>query len=440
MRISRLAMLASAIAMVVALASPSAALAKKPGDANPMIASLSGYASPSGTVITITGSGFGETKTSSWVTFAGVRGTHLSWTDTEITAMVPARPIPGYVGVVVDGIWSNGMYFVPFAPPTIASISSSFGGVGTLVTITGTGFGALQNDGAVTFAGVTAPVRSWSDTSVVVAVPEGAPAGYLGLWQNTLCSNGMWFVPGDMPAIESLSSDLAVVGSQVIVTGQHFGTSPPSGLALTVGGEPVVPDSWSDTQITFTVPPAAESGYVGVWKDDLCSNGIFLLVGPRIDVLSGWWGEPGSQLTIAGAGFGSSIDRVTLGGLDVPVLSWGDTEIVVDVPANEIEGYVGVWRGDACSNGLWFVASVQPVISSVDSTSVISGQAITVSGSGFGEQSSSSRLRIGSTDLEITSWSAEQVVAVVPAGTPSGYLGVWKKGIASNGVWTDVAP
>lgn len=440
MRTSRLALLACVAALAVMLASPSVAVAKKPGVAEPTISSLSSYASPAGTVVTITGTGFGATKTSSWVTFAGVRGTHLSWTDTEITAMVPTRSDPGYVGVVVDGVWSNGLYFVPFTQPTISALSASSGQPGTRITITGTDFGGVQGSGEVTFAGVTATIESWTDTSIVATVPDGATSGYVGVWQNTLCSNGAWFVPGDMPAIESLSADFAVLGDQVVVRGQHFGTSMPVGPAFTVGGVPVTPDSWSDTEITFTVVTGIHSGYVGVWKDSVCSNGLFLVIGARLDALSAWWGAPGSQLRLTGEGFGTSPDRVTLAGADVPVVSWTDTEIVVTIPEDALEGYVGVWTGDSCSNRIWFLPAVQPVISSVDSTTVVGGQTLTLAGNGFGDPSPDGRVRIGAVDLVIQSWASDQIVATVPAGTTSGYLGVWKKGIASNGFWIDVAP
>jgi RHS repeat-associated protein len=63
------------------------------------------------------------------------------------------------------------------ATPTITSLAPTTGPVGTSVTITGTNFGTSQGTSTVTFAGVTATPTSWSNTSIVVPVPQGVPVG-----------------------------------------------------------------------------------------------------------------------------------------------------------------------------------------------------------------------------------------------------------------------
>src|SRR5690348_15579003 len=61
--------------------------------------------------------------------------------------------------------------------PTITAISPTSGPVGTLVTITGTGFGATQGSSTVTLNSTTATVTSWSATSLTALVPSGATSG-----------------------------------------------------------------------------------------------------------------------------------------------------------------------------------------------------------------------------------------------------------------------
>jgi len=62
--------------------------------------------------------------------------------------------------------------------PTIISISPTEGSLGTPVTIGGTNFGGTQGTSYVTFNGVRATrYVSWSDTEIVVIVPEGAKTG-----------------------------------------------------------------------------------------------------------------------------------------------------------------------------------------------------------------------------------------------------------------------
>jgi hypothetical protein len=70
--------------------------------------------------------------------------------------------------------------------PLISSITpaSASAGTGSKVTVTGSGFGATQGSGHVNFfyrtgqPTITAPVVSWSDTSIVCIVPTGTVNGY----------------------------------------------------------------------------------------------------------------------------------------------------------------------------------------------------------------------------------------------------------------------
>src|SRR5688572_19598363 len=74
--------------------------------------------------------------------------------------------------------------------PFIQTVSPGSGGVGTLITLTGTGFGSAP--GSVTFLGpdtgdtddviaVACAPEAWTDTQVTVAVPAGALSGHLKL-------------------------------------------------------------------------------------------------------------------------------------------------------------------------------------------------------------------------------------------------------------------
>ncbi|MDH4139574.1 MAG: IPT/TIG domain-containing protein [Coriobacteriia bacterium] len=450
------------LVFVALVATPATALAKKPDSppgkpdkpgpppatepsstANPVLDSLSAYAAPTGSQVTLYGSGFGDTKGRNYVTFAGENGNLVSWSDTEIAVLVPNRAVAGYVGVVVDGVYSNGIYFVPALPPVIDSLSAGTALPGEAITIAGQNFDATQGEGSVTFAGVTGAVVSWSDTEIVVTVPDGTPSGYVGVWQNTLCSNGKFFIPGGVPTIEGASATTTIVGRSVTITGRNFGAAPEDAESVTLAGLPAAATSWSDTSITFIVPGNGKTGYIGVWRYDrkLCSNGRFLMVGPRIDSLSSWYAEPGGTITINGEGFGDVPDRVTYAGTNAGIVSWSDTQIVATLPASgALRGYVGVWRGSACSNGVWFLMTLKPRIASVDATSAAPGQLVTISGANFDTQNGSSRVTLAGVGCQIVSWSNTQVVARMPDTPTSGYLGVWKYGVASNGWWLPAAP
>ena len=481
-----------------------------------VVNSISPSAGPVGATVALSGKGFGPPSPTSFVTFAGMRAETVSWSDTRVEVVVPARAIAGYAGVTVDGVTSNGVWFAPSSRPHVVALSSSILPIGTNVTIFGSGFGASQRAGWVTFSGVRAPIVSWSDSKIVAVVPVGTRTGYVGVWQSGACSNGVLFIAGENPQIRSLSKTVSFAGDVITVSGADFGAAPDSTKPLTIGGTAIDYDSWSDTSITFTVPSGTKSGYVGVWRNGVSSNGKLLFVAPRIASLSArtvfagspvvikgsgfgpgpegpkalslggtavtpdaWsdteiaftvpagarsgyvgvtyggatsngvmlyviphvtgisasWGPPGSSLTITGSGFDASPGRVTFAGAEAAVQSWADDRIVVTVP-DAAEGAIGVWVGNACSNAMWFWPVEQPHVTDVTGT-IAPGESITVFGTGFGPAASTSSVRLGDTSLDVVSWSDTQIECTLPASVQNGYVGVWKRKLASNGFWVN---
>ena len=109
---------------------------------DPVITSLSPNTGAVGTSVTINGTGLGSSQGTSTVKLNGVAATVTSWSATQIVATVP-NTISGSMIVTEGGVASNRVTFtVP--PPQITSISPTSGGVGTQVTINGSGFGPTQ--------------------------------------------------------------------------------------------------------------------------------------------------------------------------------------------------------------------------------------------------------------------------------------------------------
>ena len=100
---------------------------------------------PTGTVVTITGTGFGATATANAVTFNGVAATVVAATATTLTVAVPAGAATGKIAVTVAGnTATSAQDFVVAAPgvPTIGGFTPAAGPAGTAVTVTGTNFNA----------------------------------------------------------------------------------------------------------------------------------------------------------------------------------------------------------------------------------------------------------------------------------------------------------
>ena len=409
----------------------------------PVIASVSKPRGQVGDSITIDGRSFGASPGT--LTLAGLPLTASSWSDDRIVFTVPGSAVSGEIKVRTDYGDSNHVAFKVFVAPMATSVVAKNPDEalsdGEDFVIMGSNFEATQSDGWVTWGGMPCPIVSWSDTQIVATVPGGAPAGYVGVWQNGVCSNGVW--KQFTPVITSMSNWVAVIGDEITLTGDAFGTVKTSRSRVAVSGTTCEIVSWSDTQIVFKVPDITKAGYVGVYRDGIGSNGMYLVPAPRLSSLSSISLAPGRQLTIFGQGFGATQETgcvVKIGGVEVPVVSWSDSAIVVTVTEAAQTGYVGVYREWASSNGLWFLPAHEPVITSVDTTSAAAGQTVSVAGSNFYPQSAGSKVTVGGVSCPVVSWSPTQVVFTVPADAVTGYVGVWNYGLCSNGVELSILP
>ena len=139
----------------------------------PTISSIYPNRGAVGSPVTLTGSNFGEffDPSSTTLLFNGVETTPTSWSDTTIEALVPSTTT-GPVMVRVNGTDSNSVNFtVTF--PAISAITPATAYLGSMVTISGSGFGDSYLPGAtrITFNNVAVTPMKWSDTSIRAVVP-----------------------------------------------------------------------------------------------------------------------------------------------------------------------------------------------------------------------------------------------------------------------------
>ena len=151
-------------------------------DTAPSITSLVPAAGPVGRNVTITGTNFGATQGASTVTLNGTPAATVNWTATRIVVLVPSGVSMGNSNMVVTvgGLASNAVNFTMV--PRITGLSPLSGPVGTLVTFTGTTFGATQGTNTVTFSGTVATPTSWSDTPHRSSGPHRGRRGLGGTW------------------------------------------------------------------------------------------------------------------------------------------------------------------------------------------------------------------------------------------------------------------
>jgi len=171
-----------------------ATLTGSPVSVPPVVTSISPVGGSVGSMIAISGSNFGASQGSSTITLGGVAAAVSSWSSSgqTIEVVVPVGAQSGPVQVVTNGGPSNTNVLFTLAP-TVTNLSPSQGPVGTVVTISGYGFGASQGAGSVTFNGVAAASSSWMDSQIIVPVPVGASTGDVVVTQGVAATSSPLF-------------------------------------------------------------------------------------------------------------------------------------------------------------------------------------------------------------------------------------------------------
>ena len=195
---------------------------------------------PSGSSVTITGSGF---TGASAVSFNGVNAPAFTVNSgTQITVTVPAAATTGPISVTVPGgTYVSGSSFTVLSgngAPTISSFTPSSAAVGAGVTITGTNF---VNVTGVSFNGVAATftVNSLTQITATVPVPSGGVTGFItvttGYGTGTSATT---FTTLATLAVFNSATDVPVTAGSFTATGTTvyftLGFAPVTGSALTV--------------------------------------------------------------------------------------------------------------------------------------------------------------------------------------------------------------
>ncbi len=152
------------------------------------------------------------------------------------------------------------------APVAIAGFAPSAGSIATLVTITGTGFGATAATNTVTFNGVAGTVVAATLTALTVAVPTGAATGRIAVTVagNTATSAEDFLVaPPGVPTIAGFAPTAGPPGTAVTVTGTNFDAAP-GATTVKLNQNAATVSSLTTTQLAFAVPTVTGSGRIRI--------------------------------------------------------------------------------------------------------------------------------------------------------------------------------
>jgi RHS repeat-associated protein len=408
--------------------------------ANPIITSISPSVGSTGSTVQINGSGFGATQASgSTVTFAvGNNANVVSWSDNQIVVTVPSSAISGGVKVTQGGVASNSNQVFTVPPPHITSISPSSGGVGTQITVTGSGFQSTKGPSSSIFfynnGAVNLNVVTWTDTQIVATVPAGAITNPVRVDVNGVDSNSDFVFTMPKPVITGMTPTGGPVGTVVQINGSGFGATQDTGstVGLNINASVV---SWSDSLITATVPTGATSGQMKVTVGGVVSssNPTFTVSNLFVNALSPNAGPVGTQVTISGSGFGSTQGTVSFNNVAATTISsWTNTQIIANVPTGTTTGSVKVVAGGVASNTTVGFTVGGIAVNSVSPASGSPGTPIQISGSGFGATQGTSTVQFNGQLGTVTSWSDSVINVNASMYASTGPVVVTVAGNASN--------
>jgi uncharacterized repeat protein (TIGR03803 family)/YD repeat-containing protein len=205
-----------------------------------------------GDSFTVTGTGF----TNPTVTINGTPATVTASTATSITVTVPPGVTSGPV-IVMVGSQSQTVGTFTVATPvpsfTVTDFTPKSAPVGSVVTISGTGF----TNPTVAFNGIAAAVTNITDTGITATVPIGATSGPLTVTvgNQTQAAGTFTVASAVAPVLTAYSLPVAQAGDTITITGSNFDISSPDANVVKVGGIRASVTAVNATQLTFVVPP-----------------------------------------------------------------------------------------------------------------------------------------------------------------------------------------
>jgi hypothetical protein len=288
----------------------------------PVLTDVMPVSAASGALVTIIGTGFGNTQGVGQVWLGTVAAAVTSWSDTQIVASVGSGSTSGNAQVLQSGVISNAVSFTVTGNLHIDSIIPDTADPGTPITITGSGFGASAGTGVAWIGGASASISSWTDTEVVAAVPASAVAGVVKILQDGKWTNAVPFTlasanppSGDIGLIPSVIN--LVVGETHSIQALNWQNASVSGLVWTTSASGVVALSGDDPPMITALAP----GNVVIRAGD-ASGDVTVHPGSNVPVGTVLWSNPGTLSGVSGIYAAVPSD---LGVADVFATQWDDT-------------------------------------------------------------------------------------------------------------------
>lgn len=368
-----------------------------------------------GTLVTLNGTGF-TSRTTVLVGGRAVRPTKMG--ARAISFRMPTNAGDGRIllrksGVANDYVVGN---FNLWTDPNVAGFGPASGTYGTRVAIRGRNFTGSDQ---VWLGQQSLPIVSWTPTSLVVTIPDGAASNYFTVRNSRNVdsrSRQQFRVVQPAPYISDFAPLGGAPGSVVRIRGGNYGND----IAVSYGRQSMPIRNTGNGWIEVVIPANAtrsDSIYIRSRRGNVQSTSPYALTLPPVmGSYSPGWGTVGTQVTLNGRNFGAN-DRVSLNGKNCRIVQITGNRITVEVPPNAQSGAFAIHRGNqvvrAASN---FDVAYTPVIRSFSVMGGAPGTRVVMNG----QHLSGAKLYLGNTEIRPTSATANQWQFTIPSRATSG--------------------
>jgi hypothetical protein len=291
-----------------------------------------------GTVITISGKGFGSSPAEVRVMMGGQFAQVSSAMPNTIVATVPAISAPSPITVQTrsNGTAVSAKSFTVSVPIVITSFAPTAGQPNQQVRLYGQGFDSSSKRNHVTINGKNAQILEAAPNTLVVKIPPGISSDVFQVTvdgRGTGVSQGLFQIAEPL-FITSFTPESGSVGAYVRITGKGFTTS---GMRAFIGQKPVGLRVYSATQALIGVPAGAvDSPIVMVSPTGVraTSKTAFKIVADvSVNKFYPISGRPGTKVTLYGDQFDIGKTKIFLGKAELkPDTGMSNTMMVVTIP------------------------------------------------------------------------------------------------------------
>ncbi|MEM7153981.1 MAG: IPT/TIG domain-containing protein [Myxococcota bacterium] len=395
-------------------------------DAAPSLDSFSPESGAMGDVVTLSGSGLSTTRS---VRFGSQSASWEVLSDSQVQCWVPSGATSAPITVTntdnAPAVSDDDFTVTAADAPAVTSISPDNGGVGTLVTVSGSGFTGVTG---VDFDGTDASFTVASDSQLTTFVPSDADSGPINVTNSVGSDSSSDFTVVPPPSIDDFSPGSGEAGTSVTVEGSNL--SGTTQVTLGGGGTPAEFEVVDDGELTVTVPSGAVDGPIavktpggGMMSDDDFS--VDSSASPTIDGFSPASGGVGTQVTIAGSNF-TGTTSVTFNETTTSFTVTSDAQLSVRVPDGATTGPITVTNTeDTADSSDDFEVAAAPVVTGFNPPEGYAGDSVTLTGSNF---DGTLVVQFNGTGALFTVTDSTSISTTVPEGATNGPISVTTAG------------